>query len=118
VKPVLAVIKKIEVRGMAHITGGGLYDNIGRILPPGLKAIIQVKSMRVPSIFKTLQTIGNIDREEMFRTFNMGTGMVMVIRKENVKIAEAILREFRLIPKEIGFILPSTGNENNVEIRF
>jgi len=118
VRPVLAVTKTIEVRGMAHITGGGLYDNIGRILPPGLKAVIHEKAMRVPPIFKTLQAVGNIDREEMFRTFNMGTGMVMVIRKESVDKARAILKTFRVTPKEIGVIVPITGKGRNVEVLF
>ncbi len=73
------------INGMAHITGGGFYDNIQRILPKGSSAIIKKKSWKVPSIFNLIQKIGKVPDEEMYRVFNMGIGMVVIIKPENLK---------------------------------
>ena len=69
----------IKVHGVAHITGGGFYENINRIIPNNLDAVIVEGSWEVPVIFKVLQDIGSIDRKEMYRVFNMGIGMVIII---------------------------------------
>jgi len=67
------------LRGVAHITGGGFTDNIPRILPPGRQAVIHKGTWRVPGIFALVQKKGKIEEEEMFHTFNMGIGMVLIV---------------------------------------
>lgn len=69
---------KVEIHGISHITGGGFYENINRIIPGNMNASIPEGSWKIPSIFKFLQDLGNIDRDEMFRVFNMGIGMVII----------------------------------------
>ena len=82
-KNVLALAEKIEIKGIAHITGGGLVENVPRILPKSLKAEFDYSSIKVPEIFKLIQKQGNIAQEEMFRVFNMGVGLVIVIAKKD-----------------------------------
>ena len=95
-KPLLPVIK-----GMAHITGGGLIDNVPRVLPEGLAARFDSKSWVVPPIFKLIQKRGNIDRGEMFHVFNMGIGMVIICSPENVDHFTKALPEAKLIGEVI-----------------
>ncbi|MEO0205318.1 MAG: phosphoribosylformylglycinamidine cyclo-ligase [candidate division WOR-3 bacterium] len=73
------------INGIAHITGGGFYDNIQRILPDGNAAIIKKTSWKVPPIFRLIQEIGNVPEEEMYRVFNMGIGMIVIIKPDNLK---------------------------------
>jgi len=91
----LAIIKKLTqadvVAGMAHITGGGITDNLPRILPRGTAAVIDRASWQIPPLFEHLQHLGNVEEEEMFRTFNMGIGLIVVVPAEKVKKAKAIL---------------------------
>ena len=95
----LSVIKKLLaggpeaglVRGMAHITGGGITENLPRILPRGTGAVVDLASWAVPPIFEHLQHLGNVEQEEMLRTFNMGIGLIVVVPAEQVKKAKAIL---------------------------
>jgi len=91
----LAILKKLTsggiVSGLAHITGGGITENLPRILPRGLDAHIDLAGWEVPPLFKHLQELGNVTQDEMFRTFNMGIGMIAVIPAEQVKKAKAIL---------------------------
>jgi len=91
----LSVIKKLTsggiVSGLAHITGGGITENLPRILPRGLDAVIDLAGWQVPPLFTHLQHLGNVTQDEMFRTFNMGIGMIAVIPAEQVKKAKAIL---------------------------
>jgi phosphoribosylformylglycinamidine cyclo-ligase len=84
VKPLLQLFKHINVKGLAHITGGGFFENIPRILPPHMSIRIQKGSWRIPSIFKKIQAKGRISNDEMFRTFNMGVGMVMILSPKSV----------------------------------
>jgi phosphoribosylformylglycinamidine cyclo-ligase len=79
VKKIFNILKQYKIKGMAHITGGGFNDNIHRMLPPGLAPGINKKSWAVPSIFRWVQKEGAIFEEEMFRTFNMGIGMVLAM---------------------------------------
>lgn len=79
------------VSGMAHITGGGITDNLPRALPKGLKAIVEVGSWPVLPIFKHLEALGNVPQDEMLRTFNMGIGMVLVISPEHLKKVQDLL---------------------------
>jgi phosphoribosylformylglycinamidine cyclo-ligase len=76
---ILAVLKKVRIKAMAHITGGGFYDNIPRVVPEGLGVCVRVGSWPIPRIFKTIQERGGVDVREMFRTLNMGIGMVVVV---------------------------------------
>ncbi len=91
----LAIIKKLTaegmVKGMAHITGGGITENLPRILPKGCGALVETASWTVPPLFQHLQHLGRVDREEMYRTFNMGVGMIVVIPAERYKRAKAVL---------------------------
>jgi len=91
----LAVIKKLTaagiVRGMAHITGGGITENLPRILPRGTGAVVDLASWTVPPLFEHLQHLGNVEQDEMMRTFNMGIGLIVVVPAEQVKKAKAIL---------------------------
>jgi phosphoribosylformylglycinamidine cyclo-ligase len=101
----LAVIKKLTsagprdgeagaagiVRGMAHITGGGITLNLPRILPRGTAAVIDLASWTVPPLFEHLQQLGSVEQDEMFRTFNMGIGLIVVVPAEDIKKAKAIL---------------------------
>jgi phosphoribosylformylglycinamidine cyclo-ligase len=99
----LSVIKKLTargsqaatdaplVRGMAHITGGGITENLPRILPRGTGAVVDLASWTVPPLFEHLQQLGNVEQDEMLRTFNMGIGLIVVVAAEQVKKAKAIL---------------------------
>ncbi len=91
----LSIIKKLAgaevVRGMAHITGGGITENLPRILPKGLGAMVDLASWQPPPLFEHLQHLGNVTQEEMMRTFNMGIGLICVVPAEKVKKAKAVL---------------------------
>jgi phosphoribosylformylglycinamidine cyclo-ligase len=91
-KPLLPLIK-----GMAHITGGGLIDNVPRILPEGLAARFDSRAWSVPPVFPLIQRLGNVDRDEMYHVFNMGIGMVAVGAPENVSKFTAQLPEVKII---------------------
>jgi len=95
-KPLLPFIK-----GMAHITGGGLIDNVPRVLPQGLAAKFNSQSWAVPPIFQLIQERGNIDRDEMFHVFNMGMGMVIICSSDNVDRFTKALPEAKLIGEVI-----------------
>lgn len=79
------VLEKIEVKGMCHITGGGFYENVPRILPKGLGAQFNYKDIEILEIFKFLKKYGNLQWDEMFNIFNMGIGFMIIVRKEDVK---------------------------------
>jgi phosphoribosylformylglycinamidine cyclo-ligase len=91
----LSVIKKLTgaevVSGMAHITGGGITENLPRILPKGMGAVVDRASWTVPPLFEHLQQLGNVEEDEMMRTFNMGIGLIAVVPAEKIKKAKAIL---------------------------
>ena len=93
VKPVLDMIKRFNVKGISHITGGGFYDNIERILPASLKALIYRETWPVPPIFELIKKRGNISANEMFKTFNMGIGMTLVLSKQDILKAKTYLSE-------------------------
>jgi phosphoribosylformylglycinamidine cyclo-ligase len=83
VKALLKLMQKVRVKGLAHITGGGLTDNVPRILPEGLDAHIARDVYPVPELFSLIAERGNVDKEEMYRAFNMGIGMVLVVSAED-----------------------------------
>jgi phosphoribosylformylglycinamidine cyclo-ligase len=84
-QPVLAKVPGGVIKGLAHITGGGLIDNLPRILPSNCDAVIETKNWRVPSIFQIVQKNGNVDAQEMYQVFNMGIGMVAIVAEENAQ---------------------------------
>ena len=104
-KPVQELLKENLINGIAHITGGGFYDNIPRILPPSLTAQIE-KTWPVPDIFNFLVKAGGVGREESFRVFNMGIGMVLIINKNNLSRIETILNSMKEKYYLIGQIIP------------
>jgi phosphoribosylformylglycinamidine cyclo-ligase len=95
-QPLLAKVPVGIIKGLAHITGGGLIDNLPRILPSNCDAVIETKSWRVPSIFQTLQRNGDIDLREMYQVFNMGIGMAVVVAKRNAERVMSTLRTKRI----------------------
>ncbi len=92
-KTVRALVENFNVKGMAHITGGGFYENIPRIIPEGLTACIHTDRIDTPEIFKLMQKWGNIHIEEMYSTFNMGIGMVVIVSKEEAEEILNLLEE-------------------------
>jgi phosphoribosylformylglycinamidine cyclo-ligase len=103
-QPLLAKAPAGMIKGLAHITGGGLIDNLPRVLPKNCDATIDIKSWRVPKIFQLLQKNGKIHRSEMFQVFNMGIGMVAIVSQREAKRAASILRA-----RQIGRIERGTG---------
>ncbi len=92
VKPVLALLEQVQVKGISHITGGGFYENIPRSIPDGFGAKIDKKAVKILPIFDMLAKTGNIDEHDMFNTFNMGVGMSIVVKKEDAQKAVEILK--------------------------
>lgn len=92
VKPVLALLEQVKVKGISHITGGGFYENIPRSIPDGLGAVIERKAVRVLPIFDLIAKEGNISERDMFNTFNMGVGMSIVVAQEDAEKAVEILK--------------------------
>ncbi len=92
VKPVLALLEQVKVKGISHITGGGFYENIPRSIPEGLGAVIKKDDVKVLPIFKLIAKTGNISDHDMFNTFNMGVGMSVVVAKEDVEKSLEILK--------------------------
>ncbi len=96
----------IDIRGMAHITGGGVIDNLPRILPAGVSAILQRGMWSEPPIFDLIQELGNISNDEMFHVFNMGLGMLVVVPAEQLELAKATLAEIA----HVGMITDGDGS--------
>ena len=92
VKPVLALLKEVEVKGISHITGGGFYENMPRSIPKGLGVKIKRADVKVLPIFDLIQKKGNVSEHDMFNTFNMGVGMSIVVAKEDVEKAISVLK--------------------------
>ena len=92
VKPVLALLEKVNVKGISHITGGGFYENIPRSIPDGLGAVVERSAVKVLPIFDLIAKVGGISERDMFNTFNMGVGMSIVVAPEDVDTALEILK--------------------------
>ena len=99
------------VRGLAHVTGGGIPGNLPRVLPNGLGATVDRASWRVPAVFQALQDAGNVDRYEMDRVFNMGIGMIAIVSENDVHVVEAAAAEHGIGSRVIGRIVPGGGVE-------
>lgn len=111
--PVLNVLEQVNIKGMAHITGGGLYDNIPRILPDNLNASVNQSLWNIPEIFNFIESAGKIDKDEMFRVFNMGIGFVLVISEKDKEKTLSILKKSKQNAKVIGTI---TKGDKKVKI--
>jgi len=103
-QPRLAKMAMDVIKGLAHITGGGLIDNLPRILPVNCDAVIETKNWRVPRIFRILQENGKLDAKEMYQVFNMGVGMAAVVSEPDAKRAMRMLKA-----KRIGYIARGSG---------
>jgi len=117
VKSVLALIKQTEVHAIAHLTGGGFWENIPRVLPKNTKAVIDESSWEWQPVFKWLQEKGNIETYEMYRTFNCGVGMVIALPQSQVETALAILKQSGENAWLIGHIESATDDEPQVIIK-
>ncbi len=107
VKPVLALLQKVAVKGISHITGGGFYENMPRSIPKGLGVKIRKQDVKVLPIFSLIQKRGNISEHDMFNTFNMGVGMSVVVAKEDAEAALACLKENGVDAYVLGEIVKS-----------
>lgn len=116
VKAILELKKHIPIKGLAHITGGGLLENIPRILPTNLKAALHKDSWTVPPLFKWLQAHGNVADEEMYRVFNCGIGMIIVVAPEHVDETLAALTTYNETAWKIGTVQPNHTNDQRVLI--
>ena len=109
VKPVMAVLKEIKVAGIAHITGGGFYENMPRCLQETQGLRITKGTWEIPSIFGYIQTLGNIPEKEMFNVFNMGIGMILVVDQADVEKTLTILRSHNETASVIGEVTDTPG---------
>lgn len=95
----------VDIRGLAHITGGGIVDNVPRILANDVDAIIDTQSWKALPIFEMIQKIGNVDESEMYRVFNMGIGMIVIVPAEQAQLVQSISNDIQ----QIGHIISGTG---------
>ena len=116
VKPMLALIRTGVVNAMSHITGGGLLENIPRVLPNDTKAVIDTNSWQLPALFQWLQSGGNVEPREMYRTLNCGVGMVIVVPAEQKEKALSLLAEAGETAWEIGHIAKAQDGEEQVTL--
>ena len=105
VKPVLALLEKVDVKGISHITGGGFYENIPRSIPDGLCAKIDKSAVKVLPIFDVIAKWGNIPERDMYNTYNMGVGMSIVVPAEEVETSLSILKDNGIDAYVIGEII-------------
>ena len=108
-KDILALLEGIPVRAVAHITGGGLPGNAPRNLPDGTRAVIRAGTWPVPAIFGLIEREGDVPRDEMFRTFNMGLGLVIALPAASVEAARAVLAGRGLLSWAVGTVEPGVG---------
>ncbi|NLM52911.1 MAG: phosphoribosylformylglycinamidine cyclo-ligase [Firmicutes bacterium] len=109
VKGILSLLQEVQINGMAHITGGGLVENVPRCLPQGLGAVIETKAWTVPPVFQVLEKLGAIERQEMYRTFNMGIGFVLVVRPDAADKAVTLLQSLGETPYLLGEVVSGSG---------
>jgi phosphoribosylformylglycinamidine cyclo-ligase len=116
VKPILSLMKECKIHALAHITGGGFWENIPRVLPKGTKAICESSSWEWPEVFQWLQKNGNIDTHEMYRTFNCGVGMVVALDAADAQKAVEVLNNAGEKAWVIGSIAEAKDGEEQVNI--
>ena len=111
VKPVLKLVAAVPVKGLAHITGGGLVGNVPRMLPQGMRAVLRKKMWPRPQLFTWLQQNGNVAEDEMHRVFNCGIGMVLAVAREHAAAATMLLKREGELAYEIGFVEAGKAGE-------
>jgi phosphoribosylformylglycinamidine cyclo-ligase len=114
VKPLLNLFKKFNIKGLVHITGGGFYDNIPRIIPQTCRSVIKKGSWDIPPVFNVIKEIGNVEEKEMFRVFNMGIGMMLIVAE---KECQNVLEHLEMLGEkayQIGFIEMKEDNQEQV----
>jgi len=116
VKPLLALIGQVPIRAAAHITGGGITGNVPRVLPAGLGAVIESSSWTRPAVFDWLQETGNVASREMYRTFNCGIGMVVVVDADDAPRAVSVLEDLDQQAAVIGYV-EQLKDDDRVHIR-
>jgi phosphoribosylformylglycinamidine cyclo-ligase len=117
VKSILALMKQVPIHALSHITGGGLLENIPRVLPDNAKAVIDLNSWELPPVFQWLQEMGNVNAVEMYRTFNCGTGMIICVDKDNTEQAINALNELGEKAWLVGHIAECGANDEQVELQ-
>ncbi|MBH5328402.1 phosphoribosylformylglycinamidine cyclo-ligase [Eikenella sp. S3360] len=116
VKPILAALEKFDIKGMAHITGGGLTENIPRVLPDNCVAQIDAQSWPMPKLFQWLQQAGNVDTQEMYRTFNCGIGMAVIVPAGEADAVQAFLAGQGETVYRLGEIRERAGGEHQTQV--
>ncbi|PNW69343.1 phosphoribosylformylglycinamidine cyclo-ligase [Aeromonas veronii] len=117
VKPVLKLIKECEIHALSHITGGGFWENIPRVLPANTQAVIDEQSWQWPAVFSWLQQAGNVTRHEMYRTFNCGVGMIIALPANQLEKALTLLKAEGENAWRIGHIAKAADGEEQVVIK-
>jgi len=118
VKPVLRLLKTVSLSGIVNITGGGFPDNVPRVLPAGVGVEIDTRQWSRPSLFQTVQDSGNIPSFEMYRTFNMGIGMVLLLKSRDLKAAQKVLKSAGLASWVIGQAVKHLPKDPRVKILY
>lgn len=113
VKEILALLEKIEINGLSHITGGGFYENVPRMIPDGLCAKIDVRNIPLPKIFSLLEKWGELDKKDMYETFNMGVGLVFAVDKKDIEKVKEIIDENELL--DLGEVIE---NDEKIDLKF
>ena len=113
VKEILDLLEKIEINGLSHITGGGFYENIPRMIPDGLCAKIDVRNIPLPKIFSLLEKWGELDKKDMYETFNMGVGLVFAVDKNDIEKVKEIIDEDELL--DLGEVIE---NDEKIDLKF
>ena len=116
VKPILAALKQFTIKGMAHITGGGITENVPRILPDNTVANINTDSWSLPKLFQWLQQAGQVQMQEMYRTFNCGIGMVIIVDAKEATTIQQFLQQQGETVYQIGTVQARQGNEHQTRI--
>ncbi len=116
VKPLLKLMQTLTVKGMAHITGGGITENVPRVLPENVVAQIDAASWTMPKLFQWLQAEGNVAQQEMYRTFNCGVGMVVIVAAADAAAATALLQAEGETVYQLGQIRARTGDEHQTQV--
>ena len=112
-KEKLSLDEKIEINGLSHITGGGFYENIPRMIPDGLCAKIDVRNIPLPKIFSLLEKWGELDKKDMYETFNMGVGLVFAVDKKDIEKVKEIIDEDELL--DLGEVIE---NDEKINLKF
>ncbi|OHE88609.1 MAG: hypothetical protein A2213_11890 [Lysobacterales bacterium RIFOXYA1_FULL_68_6] len=110
-KPILELLQAHDLHGMAHITGGGLTENIIRVIPDGLGLDIDASAWTLPPVFDWLQREGAVENTEMWRTFNCGIGFVLVVAPDQLAAVQADLARLQLAHWQIGEVVTAPGGE-------